>query len=102
MVYLVAVAFRNLVMEYEELRPVRHDSEFGRKWKDLISRWRLLIPGNAVRNRILRDCIIYMNYEKYQELNIDFEKERGAGHSSSDEEDLNKVERDVQDIELRV
>jgi hypothetical protein len=34
-----------------------------------------------------------MNYEKYQELNIDSEKERSAGHSSSDEEDLNKVER---------
>jgi hypothetical protein len=43
-----------------------------------------------------------MNYARYQELNIDSEKERGAGHSSSDEEDLNKVERDVQDIELRV
>ena len=102
MVYLGAVAFRNLVMEYEELRPVRHDSEFGRKWEELISRWRLLISGNAVRSRILRDGIIYMNYEKYQELNIYFEKERGAGHSSSDEEDLNKVERDVQAIELRV
>ena len=28
MVYLVAVAFRNIVVEYEELRQVRHDSEF--------------------------------------------------------------------------
>jgi hypothetical protein len=102
MVYLVAVAFRNLVVEYEELRPVRYDSEFGRKWEELISRWRLLIPGNAVRSRIFRDSIISTNYEKYQELNINSEKERGAGHSSSDEEDLNKVERDVQDIELRV
>jgi hypothetical protein len=30
LVYLVAVAFRNLVVEYEELRPVRHDSESGK------------------------------------------------------------------------
>jgi hypothetical protein len=30
MVYLVAVAFRNLVVEYEELRPVHHDSESGK------------------------------------------------------------------------
>jgi hypothetical protein len=43
-----------------------------------------------------------MNYAKYQELNIDSEKDHGAGPSSSDEYDLNKVERDVQDIELRV
>jgi hypothetical protein len=43
-----------------------------------------------------------MNYAKYKELNIDCEKERGAGKSTSDEEDVNKVERDVQDIELRV
>jgi hypothetical protein len=31
MVYLEAVAFRNLVVEYEEFRPVRHESEFGKK-----------------------------------------------------------------------
>ena len=43
-----------------------------------------------------------MNYEKYHELNIYFEKKQGAGHSSRDEEDLNNVERDVKDIELRV
>jgi hypothetical protein len=71
MVYLVAVAFRNLVVEYEELRPVRHDSEFVRKWEKLISRWRLLIPGNSVRSRILRYGIISINCAKYQELNID-------------------------------
>jgi hypothetical protein len=29
--YLVAVDFRNLVVEHEELRPVCPDSEFGRK-----------------------------------------------------------------------
>jgi hypothetical protein len=102
MVYLVSVAFRNLVVEYEELRQVRRESEFGKKWEELISRWSLLLPGNAVRSRILRDGIISMNYAKYQELNIDSEKDHGAGPSSSDEEDLNKVERDVQDIELRV
>jgi hypothetical protein len=34
-----------------------------------------------------------MNYEKYQDLNIDSEKERGAGHSSSDEESVKNVER---------
>jgi hypothetical protein len=98
MVYLVAVAFRNLVVEYEELRPVRYESEFGRIWEELISRLRLIIPGNEVR--YLRDGIISMNYEKYPEINIDSEKERGAGHSSSDDEDLSKVERDVQDIKL--
>jgi hypothetical protein len=43
-----------------------------------------------------------MDYAKYQELNIDCEKERGAGHSSSDEERVNKVERDVQEIEFRI
>ena len=102
MVYIVVVEFRNLVAEYEDLRLVRHDSEFGGKWEEIISRWRLLISGNALRSRILRDGIISMNYENYQELNIDSEKERGAGHSSSDEEDLNKLERDVQDIELGV
>jgi hypothetical protein len=98
MVYLVAVAFRILVVEYEELRQVRRESEFGKKCEELISRWMLLFPGNAVRTRNLRDGIISMNYAIYQELNIDSEKERGAGHSSSDEEDLNKVEHDVQDI----
>jgi hypothetical protein len=102
MVYLVAVAFRNLVVEYEEIRPVLHESEFGKQWGELISRWSLLIPRNAVRSRILRDGIISMDYPKYQELNIDCEKERGAGHSSSDEEGVNKVERYVQDIELRI
>jgi hypothetical protein len=91
MVYLVAVAFRNLVVEYEELRPVHHESEFGRKWEERISRWRLLISWNAVRSRILPDGIISMNYEKYQELNVYSEKEGGAGHSSSDEKDLNEV-----------
>jgi hypothetical protein len=30
MVSLVAVAFRNLVVEYEEIRPIRHESEFGK------------------------------------------------------------------------
>jgi hypothetical protein len=30
MVYLVAVAFCNFVVEYEEIRPVRHESEFGK------------------------------------------------------------------------
>jgi hypothetical protein len=64
MVYLVAVAFRNIVVEYEEIRPVRHESEFGKRWGELISRWSLLIPGNAVRSRIVRDGIISMNYEK--------------------------------------
>jgi hypothetical protein len=54
MVYLVAVGFLNIVMECEELRPVRHDSKFGRKWEEFISRWRLLIPGNAVLSMILR------------------------------------------------
>jgi hypothetical protein len=91
MVYLVAVAFRNIVLEYEELRPVRHDSEFGKKWEELMSLWRLLIPWNTLRSRIFRDGIISMNFEKYQELNIYSEKERGAGHSRSDEEDLNKL-----------
>jgi hypothetical protein len=98
MVYLVAVAFRILVVEYEELRQVRRESKFGKIWEELISRWSLLLPGNAFRSRILRDGIISMNYTTYQELNIDSEKEHGAGHSSSDEEDINKVERDVQDI----
>jgi hypothetical protein len=102
MVYLLAVYFRNLVVEYEEIRPVRHESEFRKIWGELISRWSLLIPGNAVRSRILRDAIISMDYAKYQELNIDCEKERDAGHSSSEEEGINKVERDVQDIELRI
>jgi hypothetical protein len=74
MVYLVALAFRNIVVEYEEIRPVRHESKFGKQWAELISRWSILIPGNAVRSRILRDGIISMNYEKYQELNIDSEK----------------------------
>mgnify|MGYP003494178975 FL=1 len=60
------------------------------------------MPGSSVRSKILQDGIISMNYEKYQELNIDSEKESGEGHSSSDEEDVNNVERDVQDIELRV
>jgi hypothetical protein len=61
MAYLVAVAFRNLVVEYEELRPVRHDSEFRRKWEELISRWRPLIAVNAVLSRILRDGTTSMN-----------------------------------------
>ena len=102
MVYLVAVAFRNLVVQYEELRQDRHDSEFGIKWDELISRWRLLMPASSVRSKILQDGIISMNYEKYQDLNIDSEKERGEGHSRSYEEDVNNVERDVQDIEFRV
>jgi hypothetical protein len=52
MVYLLAVAYRNLVVEYEELRPVRYESEFERKWEELILRWRLIIPGNAVHSKI--------------------------------------------------
>jgi hypothetical protein len=102
MVNLGSVAFRNLVVEYEELSSVLHDSDFGSKWDELISRWRLQMPGNSVRRRIFRDGIISMNFEKHQELTLYREKECRTEHTGSDDEDVNKVERDVQNIELRV
>lgn len=102
MVYIIALAFRNLIMQFKELRHVRDEPEFKKLWDQSLTRWTQIMPGVSVREKILRDCILSMTSEKYSELNMDAERDHGAGHSSSDDEEGDNVKLSVQDIEVRV
>jgi hypothetical protein len=93
MVYLVAVAFRNLLVRYEKLRSRRDievvGSEPGAEWSALRTCWEQLMPGDIVQKRLLDDGILQMSAKRYRELvppDLDRSLARGPGSRSQDDD----------------
>ena len=55
MVYIVAVAFRGLLLQYEKLQNRRgsNDPDFSTEWQSMIAMWKRVLPGEIAYSQIL-------------------------------------------------
>jgi hypothetical protein len=102
-VYIVAVAFRNLLVKFVERHPVRMDDAFKSDWDEFVLRWNTFMPGPDGRKQLEHDGLPSMDIGKYDEMNT-AASEAYDGHDvdRDDDDDDDTVERDVEDIVIRV
>ena len=104
MVYIVAVAFRDLLVQYEKLQNRRgsNDPDFSTEWQSMIALWKRVLPGESAYSQILtKEEILCMTSEKYKKQMKEFTS-LNAGHPHTSHLGVDEVQRDVEEIELRV
>jgi hypothetical protein len=102
MVYIVAVAFRNLLIKFAELYPVRMDDAFKTDWEELVLCWNTFMPGPDGRKKLEQDGLPSMDSAKYNELNTVASEECDGPDPDRDDDDEDAVERDVEDLIIRI
>jgi hypothetical protein len=69
LVYTVALAFRRLLVQYEEVRVKRAQRvgglDLGRQTSDLYKTWASFVPGGPVADKSVRDGILVMTEEAF-------------------------------------
>jgi hypothetical protein len=99
MVYVVAIAFRNLVVDLHVLYPSRNLSTGKKEWEDLLLRWHVFMPGADCLKKLQHKGLVIMDINKYNEVNVvNDDESAGSGAFSEDEDGDNVVEREVEDI----
>jgi hypothetical protein len=72
LVYIVALACRKLLVQYEEIRVKRSQRvggvDFGHQTSDLYKTWAIFVPGGPVAERIVRDGTLVMTEEAFEVL----------------------------------
>jgi hypothetical protein len=63
--YIVAVPFRNLLVKFAELHPVRMDDACTSDWDELVLRWNTFMPGPDGRKQLEHDGLPLMDSAKY-------------------------------------
>ena len=104
MVYIVAVAFRDLLVQYEKLQNRRgsNDPDFSTEWQSMIAMWKRVLPGESAYSQILtKEEILCMTSEKYKKQ-MKAVTSLNAGHPHTSHQGVDEVQRDVEEIELRM
>jgi hypothetical protein len=101
MVYIVAIAFRNLLVKFAELHAVRMDNAFKSDWDELVLRWNTFMPGPDGRKQLEHDGLPSMDSAKYDEMNTAVSEAYDGPDLDRDDDDEDTVERDVEDIVIR-
>jgi hypothetical protein len=102
MVYIVAVAFRNLLVKFAELCPIRMDDAFKSDWNELVLRWNTFMQRPDVRKLLEHVGLHSMDSAKYEEMNTAASEAYDWPELDRDDDDEDTVERGVEDIVLRV
>ena len=104
MVYVVAVKFRDLLVLYEKLQNHRgsNDPDFSAEWQSMIAMWKRVFPGESAYIQILtEEEILCMTSEKYKKQ-MKAVTSLNAGHPHTSHQGVDEVQRDVEEIELRM
>jgi hypothetical protein len=77
LVYIVALACRNILVQYEEIRVKRSQRvggvDVGLQTSDMYKKWAIFVPGGPVAERIVRNCTLVMTEEAFE---VFFEQNR--------------------------
>jgi hypothetical protein len=106
MVYVIALAFRSMLVQYQDLREScsrRGDTlECQKEMRALHKTWENIMPGDVVTDRILRDGILWMTPLQYEERHpVAEDRSIGKVIGEPDGEE-NEFDEDIAHIEFRM
>ena len=108
LVYVVALAFRRLLVQYEEIRVKRAQRvggvDLGLQTSDLYKSWASFVPGGPVADRIVRDGTLVMTEEAFEVLREQSRRDVYENHrANEDDDDGDVLEEDpLEGAELRM
>jgi hypothetical protein len=101
MVYMLATIFRNLLVDFTELYPLKDHDAFRDEWNDLVQRWNVFMPGDDARKKLEHDGLLAMDIATYKKLNMGADEDGVGATSDGDrgnEEDDDDVQNAVEEI----